>query len=61
MEWVVSIKDWWEEEDTGKNCQWLNILKETHKNIFSSLWLFKEAKLVPKCMSFVRISNEYHE
>ena len=26
---------------------------------FSSLWLFTEAKLVPKCMSFVRISNEY--
>lgn len=61
MEWVGSIKDWGEEEDTGKNCQWLNILKEMQKNIFSSLWLFKEAKLAPKCMSFVRISNEYHE
>ena len=61
MERVGSIKDWGEEEDTGKNCQWLNILKETQKKFFSSLWLFREAKLAPKCMSFVRISNEYHE
>ena len=45
MEWVGSIKDWGEEDDTGKNCQWLNILKEMQKNFFFKPLAIQRSKI----------------